>query len=238
MFHFRHFDLEHDNSTLKIGTDAVLLATVADVLSSKRVLDVGCGCGVVAFCIAQRIASNNPEITGIDIDQASIEECIINANNFGLLPAYSFSFEKTSFQEFAAREHQHSFDLIISNPPFFHGDLKPSDDKRLRSKHGDGSLSFNEIVNCSDRLLDNNGRLAVILPAREADEFQEIAKNKFFCIRKTSVKPTVKKPIFRIILEFSRNYSETEEHLFSIRDEAQKYTQGYLDLVHDYLFVK
>ena len=55
MFHFKHFSLYHDNSALKISTDAVLLATVTPVEQAKRVLDIGCGCGVIAYCLAWKM---------------------------------------------------------------------------------------------------------------------------------------------------------------------------------------
>ena len=76
MFHFKQFDLEHERSTLKIGTDAVLLAALTQVDSAQTVLDVGCGCGVIAFCLAQKLAENQivPNIFGIDVDADSVVE--------------------------------------------------------------------------------------------------------------------------------------------------------------------
>lgn len=55
MFHFKHFSLYHENSALKISTDAVLLAAVTPVDQAKRVLDIGCGCGVIAYCLAWKM---------------------------------------------------------------------------------------------------------------------------------------------------------------------------------------
>ena len=55
MFHFKHFSLYHDNSALKISTDAVLLAAVTPIDQVKTVLDIGCGCGVIAYCLAWKM---------------------------------------------------------------------------------------------------------------------------------------------------------------------------------------
>ena len=55
MFHFKHFSLYHDNSALKISTDAVLLAAVTPVDQVRTVLDIGCGCGVIAYCLAWKM---------------------------------------------------------------------------------------------------------------------------------------------------------------------------------------
>ena len=55
MFHFKHFSLYHENSALKISTDAVLLAAVTPVNGVRTLLDIGCGCGVIAFCLAWKM---------------------------------------------------------------------------------------------------------------------------------------------------------------------------------------
>jgi tRNA1Val (adenine37-N6)-methyltransferase len=55
MFHFKYFSLYHDNSALKISTDAVLLAAVTPVGGVRTLLDIGCGCGVIAYCLAWKM---------------------------------------------------------------------------------------------------------------------------------------------------------------------------------------
>ena len=40
MFHFKHFSLYHENSALKISTDAVLLAAVTPVSGVRTLLDI------------------------------------------------------------------------------------------------------------------------------------------------------------------------------------------------------
>lgn len=55
MFHFKHFSLYHENSALKISTDAVLLAAVTPVSGARTLLDIGCGCGVIAYCLAWKM---------------------------------------------------------------------------------------------------------------------------------------------------------------------------------------
>ena len=129
MFHFKKFDLAHERSTLKIGTDAVLLAALTQVDSAQTVLDIGCGCGVIAFCLAQKLSENQvvPSIVGIDVDADSIAEARENAERFPLLPYSSFHFEQVSLQDFANQQDAGQFDLIVSNPPYFHDDLKPQD---------------------------------------------------------------------------------------------------------------
>ena len=92
LFRFRRFSLRHDRSSLKIGTDSVLLAAAVPLRRPARILDVGCGCGVIGFCIADRLIANREtdfSVVGIDIDAPSIQESMDNAEAFNHeRPAY------------------------------------------------------------------------------------------------------------------------------------------------------
>lgn len=240
MFHFKQFDLEHEHSTLKIGTDAVLLAALIQALPAQKVLDIGCGCGVIAFCIAQQLSKSQPfpEVFGIDVDEASVREAQENATRFPLLPESCFHFEQISLQGFVNQYDSLKFDLIISNPPFFHNDLKPQDKSKLQSKHGDGQLSFQELIDGVDALLAPQGRFAIILPSIEDVEFQKLTKDRLFCQKAIYIRPTAAKPVYRVIREYTRTpQPELEKHL-SIRDANLQYTNEYLEVVEPYLMLR
>lgn len=239
MFHFKQFDLEHERSTLKISTDAVLLAALTNPGTAQSVLDIGCGCGVIAFCIAQQLAEQQqcPTIFGIDIDADSITEAQGNADRFPLLPKSCFHFENIRLQDFANQGNSPHFDLIVSNPPFFHGDLKPQDKSKLQSKHGDGQLSFQELVGGVDALLSQNGRFALILPPSEMAEFHQLTIGKWHCLRSVHIHPTATKPVHRIVREYSRFLRSETEYRFFIRNAESQYTPEYLQLVKPYLTI-
>lgn len=239
MFHFKQFDLEHERSTLKIGTDAVLLAALTQVDSAQTVLDIGCGCGVIAFCLAQKLAENQiiPNIVGIDVDADSITEARENAARFPLFPESCFHFEQISLQDFANQDNACRFDLIVSNPPFFHGDLKPQDKSKLQSKHGDGQLSFSELVDGVDALLSEKGRFALILPPTEMEEFHQITSGRWHSWKSVYIRPTESKPIFRVVREYGHSLRTQENIQFSIRDAKLQYTDAYLQLIKGYLMI-
>ncbi len=236
-FHFKKFSLQHDNSTLKIGTDAVLLAALTDVEAAQSVLDIGCGCGVIAFCLAQQLAhtQTHPLICGIDPDEASIMEARQNAAAYPLLPADAFHFVQGRVQDMAAADHPQQFDLIVSNPPFFGHDLKPTVASRLKSKHRDAQLSFEELLGSVLKLLNHDGRFALILPKTEGEDFNQLASEKLFCRKRFFLQPTAKKPIHRVIQEYSQQEGPCEEHLLIIRNEKNEYTEEYLRMVKPYL---
>ncbi len=239
MFHFKQFDLEHERSTLKIGTDAVLLAALTQAGAARTVLDIGCGCGVIAFCMAQKFVENQnvPTIYGIDVDADSIAEASGNDDRFPLLPKSCFHFENISLQAFVNQVDSHCFDLIVSNPPYFHGDLKPQDKSKLQSKHGDGQLSFKELADGVDKLLSPDGRFALILPPTEMEEFHQLTIGKWHCRKSVYIRPTSNKPIFRVVREYCRNIFPEKENYLDIRDSELHYTQAYLELVKQYLTI-
>lgn len=239
MFHFKKFDLAHERSTLKIGTDAILLAALTQVDSAQTVLDIGCGCGVIAFCLAQKLAENQivPNIVGIDVDVESVAEAHENAEHFPLLPKSCFHFEQISLQDFTNQHDGKQFDLIVSNPPYFHGDLKPQAKSKLQSKHNDGQLSFQELVDGVGKLLSPDGHFALILPPTEMAEFHQLTIGKWHCRKSVYIRPTANKPIFRVVREYCcNNYPEKENHL-DIRDSELHYTKDYLELAKPYLTI-
>ncbi len=235
-FSFKRFSLNHDRSTMKIGTDAVLLAAFAEATSEMRLLDIGCGCGVVAFCVAQQLALQGvtPEVYGIEPDADSIAEARANAAAYPLLPPGCFHFIQGRIQDFPAET---SFDLIVSNPPYFNDSLKPSDAGRLKSRHRDLQLPFEELLQSVCRLLDEDGRFVLILPAAESKEFDKQAASHLCCMRRMFVQPTCRKPVYRVIQEYRKhdgNSACTESHL-AIRDRQNQYTEEYLQATEPYL---
>lgn len=236
-FHFKKFSLQHDKSTLKIGTDAVLLAALTDVENAQSVLDIGCGCGVIAFCLAQQLAHKQaqPMVYGLDPDEASVMEARQNAAAYPLLPADTFRFVQGRVQDMAAADHPVQFDLIVTNPPFYGHDLKPAQEKRLRSKHRDHQLPFEELLQSVLKLLKEGGRFALILPPVEGAQFHALTEGLLHCRKRVFIQPTAKKPVHRVIQEYSRADVSCTEHHLVIRNEQNEYTEEYRGVTKPYL---
>lgn len=238
VFRFKEFALQHDRSTMKIGTDAVLLAALTEVGTAQSVLDVGCGCGVVAFCTAQRLSfnSDNVQVYGIDMDLDSVEESQENARHFGLLSEDHFLFQQDSLQHFSQNYREGLFDLVVSNPPFFGNDLKPMVQSKLKSKHRDNQLSFEELLDGVLKLLKKTGRFSLILPKTEGEEFNRLASEVMHCARRTYIQPTAQKPVHRVVQEyvFDKGIS-CEERLLVIRDADNQYTDAYRQITKSFL---
>lgn len=82
MFHFKHFSLYHENSALKISTDAVLLAAVTPVEGVRTMLDIGCGCGVIAYCLAWKM-QQECTMRKTSLQNKTLLENTLQGNNIG-----------------------------------------------------------------------------------------------------------------------------------------------------------
>lgn len=161
-FRFKKFTVEHDRSAMKIGVDGVLLGMWADVEGASRILDVGCGCGVIALMCAQRTV--DAVISAVEIDVNAAEESKDNFSNSpwsGRLTARCMNFIEL--------EESEKYDLIISNPPYFNSGVDSSGSARTLARH-QGELSPLTLLSKGSRILNPNGRIAMIVPAEQLPE--------------------------------------------------------------------
>ncbi|MDR1346466.1 MAG: methyltransferase [Bacteroidales bacterium] len=229
MFRFNNFALHHEKSSLKIGTDSVLLACLADITSCTHILDIGCGCGVIALGLADRLQTSlkNAKICGIDIDADSIAEANLNHSIFPDNEHIFITFQQAALQIHYPNE---PYDLIVSNPPYFSSSLKPSDQRRMVSKHQDNNLSFADLACHAARLLSPAGTFWLILPMTEYVNFcTEGAQQQLYPFREWRISPNPRKASNRIVAAFTKSNAavKVESTTLMIRDELNRYTADY-----------
>jgi len=197
-FQFKRFSITDSGCAMKIGTDAVLLGTLAEVRKAINILDIGTGSGVIAMMLAQRSSAH---IDAIDIHKPSCEDALVNFKN-SPWPG-RLNIHHTSLEDFS-KTTKTRYDLIVSNPPFFDKGLKsPSEDKNI-AKHC-GTLSYSNLLEGVKHLLDTPGYFSLILPYSERNNFISMAlTHNLFLNREILIYPKVNKPANRIILEFSK----------------------------------
>lgn len=193
-FAFKHFDVHHDRSTMKVGTDGVLLGAWADVSRARRILDIGTGCGLIALMAAQRSAA---QVTGIDIHGPSVEQAAANA------AASPFASRLHMVRaDLAAFRPEAPFDCILSNPPYFEEDLLPPDPVRAAARHTSG-LPFTRLVGEAVRLMTPGAQMHVIIPHTARERFTAICATRGLSLtRATEVLTSARKPPRRILLTF------------------------------------
>lgn len=205
---------------MKVGTDAVLLGAWVNVEGVKSILEVGTGCGVIALMLAQR---SEAVIDAIDIDGDSIEQAKKNIVNSPW--SSRIKTHHTSLQDFKSAD---TYDLIVSNPPFFSNSLLPPAQSRKAARHTE-TLSFDDLLNVG------SARLAVILPVAEGGRCIEKARSKnLFLQRSLAFFSRQGKPQERWLLEFSRSEIVSYPQNLTLYKEGDIWTEEYSRLTADF----
>lgn len=214
---------------MKVGTDGVLLgAWVRLGEEDRRILDIGTGTGVIAIMLAQR--ASEAKICGVDIE--SVEEA---AANVARSPwADRIAMVQSPIQLYEADR----FDLIVTNPPYFIQSLLSPDAGRTTARHT-VALPFDELRDAMDRLLTDDGRIALILPCDEALRFEEVCRGLFGVVRRTAVRTTPRHPAKRMLLEMRRcaklsGAEEERTELMIGTGKPEEYTPEYRALTGDF----
>ena len=228
-FRFKRFDVRHGRSSLKVGTDAVVLGAAMTLKpTDKRLLDIGTGCGVIALMAAQRLDGLDFKITGIDIDAASASEA---QENFAASPWHGRL--EASCVPLAEYVPEAPLDVIFSNPPFFENSLKNPDGRRLMARHTDG-LSYRDICAFAAGNLSAEGRLSLILPYDSAEALRRSAASfGLHPFRLLTVRTTPSKAPKRLLAEFSRDRGPVLEDSLVLQDGSGRSPQ-YSELTKDF----
>ena len=190
---------------MKVGTDGVLLGAWVDVLGAKRILDIGTGTGLLALMAAQR--SPAAQITAIEPHHTAFGEAVGNV----AASAYGHRIE---LAEIDINDYRPPgiFDLIISNPPFFEGDLQSPDPDRSSARHASG-LTPQTLADAAHRLAPH-GRLATIYPPEAFKKLEsKMVAAGWHLVRRTDLKPVPKKPVHRILSEFAPGLTMGDHHV-------------------------
>ncbi|MFI3285272.1 MAG: methyltransferase [Rikenellaceae bacterium] len=228
MFKFKQFSISQDKSSMKVGTDGVLIGAWVNVLKKdKFALDIGCGTGLIALMLAQRSAA---VIDAVEIDRDSAEQASDNV-------AASDWSQRINIHnvDIANFKNQFKYDLIVSNPPFFNNSLLSPLSGRTTARHT-VALSFETLINSVVQMLSHKGRFSLILPVVESNLFEEKAKGLLYLWRRTYVRGRVGSSCNRIMSEY-RLYKPSETQLteLSIRGSFDnEYTTEYKNLTSEF----
>jgi tRNA1Val (adenine37-N6)-methyltransferase len=229
-FQFQQFRIQQDRCAMKISTDAVLLGTLAQCNSPKQILDIGTGTGVIALMLAQRFPE--AQVTALEIDPEAAAQA---AENFKESPfADRLQLIPTALQDFSTGV---SFDLIVSNPPYFPDHLKSSDPKRNLALHTD-SLSFEALLSHAGPILSPSGQFWVILPPRQMEDFCKLAEDVLlYPNSKFQIQDAPSKPVHRELVSFSKtnNLTSIQTRICCLKNEGGTYTDDYQQLISGFL---
>jgi tRNA1Val (adenine37-N6)-methyltransferase len=221
-FQFKQFSVSHEFSSMKVGTDAVLLGAFIQTEKQEKILEVGTGCGVVALMLAQK----GNRVLAIDIHAPSVEEAQQNFSNSVFAPLLIA--DEIDFFKLQAPV---KFDRIVSNPPFFQNSLQAPDEARNAARH-----AVNDWVKRFwERAQKLTGKVNVIIPVEVFDEWKrESELSNFFLVKKCEVFSRSDKPAIRYILEFYRIELPLEETSLVLMNEEGTRTSEYSDFAKEF----
>ena len=206
-FKFKQFTIEQENCAMKVGTDGCLLGGWFSCTGSKRILDIGCGTGLVSIMAAQR---SEAQVTGVEIDSTAALQARKNADS----SPWGERIEIVN-SDFLEYETDGRFDVIVSNPPYFVNSMKCDSETRTLARHSD-TLDSRMFFKKSIKLLADGGCISIVIPCDIMEEWNTAAMEQgLYPTRTTFIKTTPKKAPKRVLVEFraGSNTATTENTL-------------------------
>ncbi|MBO5788095.1 MAG: tRNA1(Val) (adenine(37)-N6)-methyltransferase [Bacteroidaceae bacterium] len=226
-FQFKQFTINQEGCAMKVGTDGCLLGGWFDCSNSRRILDIGCGSGLIAIMAAQRC---NAHVTGIEIEENAARQASANVNTC----PWSDRIEivNCDILQYSPIE---PFDTIVCNPPYFVNSLKCDEQSRTMARHSD-TLDCGSFFKKASTLLTGNGKISIVIPTDILEEWKDSAALCGFCpSRVTFIKTTPRKEPKRVLVEFSRTLRcDTITATLVLEDSPGVYSKEAQEILRDF----
>ena len=217
---------------MKVCTDACIFgAFIAQHLGKKaepilNILDIGAGTGLLSLMLAQKTPGY--------IEAIEIEENAYNQATQNIAQSICRSRIKILNEDALKFVSQKKYDCIISNPPFFEGDLQSVNAAKNAAKH-DTTLTLENLLITIKKNIADNGCFAILLPYHRVAYFIELAQlNKYYLNEKLLIRHTIEHPFFRGILIFSNRASTIKSNELVIKNASGNYSEPFVNLLQDY----
>jgi len=256
-FQCKQFIVHQQHTSMKVCTDACLfgawLSQKTLVQNASNIVDIGTGTGLLSLILAQVTETSKARITAIEIESQAAAEASSNFNiskwNERLVLV------NNSIQNFTANigkgdlvsnmlnnntNNNLLFDIVISNPPFYEGDLKSPDANKNKAAHST-ELSWTSLVENSSCLLKEEGHFFVLVPTLRAYTMQKLAKaHQLELVEEVLVYNDAKHLPFRSFLHFQKNSNTLDKQISVLRNKIviknadNTYSTAFTELLKDY----
>jgi tRNA1(Val) A37 N6-methylase TrmN6 len=185
----------------RAGTDAVLLAGLAEVRPDEVVADLGAATGAVGLMAAVRHPSARVLLVERDPDLAGLARRNLALN--GMEDRGNIVEADVFWPPQARRESglvPGSVDLVLTNPPFFEGESRPSPEKLRRAAHEMEGGTLGDWMGSAADLLRHKGRLVAIYRADGLQRCLGALERAFGSVVVTPIQPRAGEDASRILV--------------------------------------
>lgn len=172
---YKNLKIYQDSSMFKVALDSVLLPHFITLpKDTKKILDIGTGNAPIPLILSTKTKA---QIIGVEIQPEvySLAQQTIKLNKL----EKQIELINEDINQYAKKTPQGTFDIIISNPPFFkakeNSNLNKNDYKTI-ARH-EVKLNIEQICKISKKLLKNKGYLGIINRPERLQEILETMKN-------------------------------------------------------------
>ncbi len=221
---------------MKVTTDGCLFgAWVAERIKNEKLiinnsLDIGTGTGLLSLMLAQE--NYNLAIDTIEIDKEAAEQATENV-------ASSPWKERVKVHHSNAKKFQStkSYDLIISNPPFYENELKSGKSQKDTAHHGEELLLKDLLVIIKNKLKPD-GLFCLLLPYKRNAEAKILLNEAGLHITQiTFVRQSTRHDFFRIMILGKIATVEPVETMIdeiAIKNDSGEHTPAFINLLKGY----
>ena len=238
---------------MKVCTDACLFGAWVSqktlVQNANSIIDIGTGTGLLSLMLAQVTETSKASITAIEIESQAAREASSNFN----ISKWSdrLVLVNDSIQNFATSigkgefvskglNNNFLFDIIISNPPFYEGDLKSPDANKNKAAHST-ELPWTSLVENVSSLLTDAGSFFVLVPTLRAYTMQKLAEaQQLQLAEEVLVYNDAKHLPFRSFLHFTKAKLPIDKEISVLRNKMviknsdNTYSTEFTELLKDY----
>lgn len=211
------------------GMDAVLLSTYAKASKGDRVLDLGCGNGIIPVLMQAK----NPDTTYVGLEIQSISADLARRNVELNKLESRISISLGDIKEASKIFQGASFNVVTSNPPYMnenHGIVNPESAKAI-ARH-ELLCDLSDVLREGSKCLKMKGHFFMVhRPHRLVDIFEKMRENHLEPKRIKMVHPYIDKPANMVLIEAVKggNSQLLVEEPLIVYNKDGSYTQELLE---------
>lgn len=186
---YKDLKIYQDSNYFSFSLDSIMLANFVNIKkTNKRIIDLGCGNGVIPLILSRRCSL---KIDGVELQQSVFELAKKSVKYNGLddrINIYNMDIKDLNDNKYIEK-----YDIVVCNPPYFPYDSKSiinvSEEKQI-ARH-EVAIKLSEVVRIASKVLVNKGTFAMV---HRCDRFFEVIDE----LKKNNIEPK------RIMYVYSR----------------------------------